>query len=142
METLMTRASILDRIFREVSPGFYSTPLCGDPLHEVGQIRIDVQENDHAYAVYAELPGVRKEHIHVSLDGRQVLLRAEVKRHDGETRYDKILRNECYLGVVSRSFQLPKNVDPSKTRAKFENGVLALIFLKNNNNGVQQLHIE
>ena len=142
METLVTRASVLDNIFRDVSPGFYVTPLYGDPLPEIGQIKIDVQENDYAYAVYAELPGACKENIHVSLEAGQVQLRADIKPHDDHTRYNKVLRCERYLGSVSRSFQLPQDVDRTKTRAKFENGVLTLIFMKRQEAGVQHLKIE
>ena len=142
METLVTRASVLDSIFRDVSPGFYVTPLYGDPLPEIGLIKIDVQENEHAYAVYAELPGVRKEHIHVSQEGGRVQLRAEVKPHEDHTRYARVLRSERYLGPVSRSFQLPQDVDQSKTRARFENGVLTLVFLKKRDANVQHLTIE
>ena len=142
METLVTRASVLDSIFRDASPGFYVTPLYGDPLPELGQIKIDVLENEQAYAVYAELPGARKENIHVSLDGGRVVLRAEFKPYDGQTGCERVLRSERYLEPVSRSFQLPQDADQSKTRVRFENGLLTLIFLKKHALGVQHLNIE
>lgn len=142
MNSLMMRSSLLDDIFRDVSPGFYVTPLHGDPLPEPVQIKIDVKENDLAYTVHAELPGVSKENIHVSLHGGSVLLRAEVTQHDVQTQDDKVLRSERYFGSISRSFQLPLEIDSSQARARYGNGVLTLTLPKKHGGGAQQLKIE
>jgi HSP20 family protein len=142
MSILMARGSHLDDIFRDVSPGFYVTPLHGDPLPEPVQIRIDLKENDLAYTIHAELPGVSKDNIHVSLNGATVLLRAEVRQHDVQTQDDKVLRSERYFGSLSRSVQLPLEVDPSHARARFDNGVLTLTLPKKLGGSAQHLKIE
>lgn len=136
------RGSLLDDIFRDVSPGFYVTPLHGDPLPEPIQIKMDLKENDLAYTVHAELPGVNKDNIHVSLSGGMVLLRAEVRQHDVQTRDDKVLRNERFFGSLSRSFQLPLEIDPSQARARFDNGLLTLTLPKKLGGSAQHLKIE
>lgn len=142
MNTLMARSSLLDDIFRDVSPGFYVTPLHGDPLPEPIQIKIDVKENDLAYTVYAELPGVSKENIHVSLNGGVVLLRAEVHQNDLQTQLDKVLRSERYFGLISRSLQLPLEIDQTQAKARFDNGLLTLTLPKKLCGQAQHLKIE
>ena len=94
MNSLITRGSLLDDFFRDVAPGFYVRPLHGDALPTPAQIKVDVKESDKAYTVHAEVPGVTKEDIHVSLDGNVVTLRAEVKQQDVQTRDEKVLRSE------------------------------------------------
>lgn len=142
MNSLITRGSLLDDFFRDVAPGFYVKPLHGDPLPTPAQIKIDVKESDKAYTVHAEVPGVTKEDIHVSLDGNVVTLRAEVKQQDTQARDEKVLRSERYFGAVSRSFQLPLDIDQSQAKAKYDNGVLTLTLPKKTGGGGQRLNID
>lgn len=142
MNSLITRGNLLDEFFRDVAPGFYVKPLHGDPLPTPAQIKIDVKESDAAYTVHAEVPGVTKEDIHVSLDGNVVTLRAEVKQQDSQARDEKVLRSERYFGAVSRSFQLPVDIDQSRAKAKYDNGVLTLTLPKKTGGGGQRLNID
>lgn len=141
MSSLMTRGSLFDDFFRDMAPGFYVKPLHGDPLPSPGQIKIDVKENGNNYTVSAEIPGVRKEDIHVTIEGGMVMVRAEVKQEDAH-KDDKSLRNERYFGSVSRGIQLPQDVDQAQAKAKYDNGVLTLTLPKKQGNGSQKLRIE
>jgi len=133
----------LNEFFKDMSPGFYVRPLHGEPLPDPAQIKIDVKENEQAYTVHAEVPGVSKEEIQVSLEGDVVLLRAEIKQQDAQSKDDKVLRTERYFGSIARSFQLPQEVDPSQAKAKYENGVLTLTLpKKQKGKETQQLKIE
>jgi HSP20 family protein len=138
----MTRGGLFDDFFKELSPGFYVRPLHGDPLPSPAQIKVDVKETDKAYIVQADVPGVSKEEIHVSLDGNVVTLRAEVKQEDSQGADEKVLRSERYFGAVSRSFQLPMDIDQTQAKAKYDNGVLTLTLPKKLANGSQRLTIE
>ncbi len=142
MNALINRGSFLDDFFRDVAPGFYVKPLHGDPLTTPGQIKVDVKEAEGAYTVHAEVPGVSKEDIHVSLDGNVVTLRAEVKQQDTQTKDEKMLRSERYFGAVSRSFQLPMDIDQSQSKAKYNNGVLTLTLPKKVGSKSQRLAID
>lgn len=143
MNSLISRGNLFDDFFRDVAPGFYVKPLHGDPLPSPAQIKVDVRETDKIYTVQAEVPGVRKEDIHVSLDGNVVTLRAEVKQQDSTEKDEKVLRSERYFGAVSRNFQLPVDIDQAQARAKYDNGVLTLTLPKKQAaGGVQQLTIE
>lgn len=106
------------------------------------QIKIDVNEADANYVVKAEVPGVRKEDIQVSLEGSTVTLRAEVKQEDREAHGEKLLRSERYYGAVARSFQLPQEVDPGQAKAKYDNGMLTLTLPKKAATSSQRLAID
>ena len=142
MNSLVSRGSLFDDFFRDVAPGFYVKPLHGGPLPNPGQIRMDVKENGDAYTVSAEIPGVRKEDIHVTIEGGMVMVRAEVKQEDSQTQDDKLLRSERYFGSVSRGIQLPQDVDQGQAKAKYDNGVLSLTLPKKQGKGGQKLRIE
>ena len=142
MTSPLTRGSLLDEFFKEVAPGFFIKPLHGDPVPGASQIRIDVSENDQAFTVRAEIPGVNKQDIHVSVEGSIVTLSAEIRQHDAEREGEKLLRSERYYGSVSRSFQLPADIDAAQAKAKYDNGILTLTLPKKLNNSSQRLNIE
>ena len=80
-------------------------------------IKMDVRENPDAFQVHAELPGVKKEDIHVTIDGNLVSISAEVKQEKEVKDGERVLRSERYFGKVSRSFQLAQDIDDSKAVA-------------------------
>jgi HSP20 family protein len=94
------------------------------------RVKVDVAEKNGAYKVTAELPGVKKEDIQVSIDGSQVTLAAEVKREKEASQDERVLHTERVYGKVVRSFTLPQEVDESKAEAKFRDGVLELTLPK------------
>ena len=142
MNSLVTRGSLFDDFFKDFAPGFYVRPLHGDGLPTPSQIKIDVKEDDAAYTVHAEVPGVPKEDIHISIDGNVVSLRAEVRQHDEKKEGEKVLRSERYYGAVARSFQLPVDVDATQAKAKYDNGVLTLTLPKKQGNKTQRMTID
>jgi HSP20 family protein len=90
------------------------------------QIRVDLSEDDRQYLVKADIPGVRKEDIEVRVDGDQVTISAEVKKHNEEKKDGRVLRSERQYGFATRSFSLACGVDEGKAEARYENGVLEL----------------
>jgi HSP20 family protein len=94
------------------------------------RMKVDVAEKNGAYTVTAELAGVKKEDIQVTIDGSEVTLAAEVKREREVTQDERVLHTERTFGKVSRSFSLPQEVDESKAEAKFRDGVLELTLPK------------
>ena len=140
MNHLIARSNLFDDFFKDVAPGFYVKPLHGDPLP--AQIKVDVSETPAAFTVLAELPGVPKEDMQGGVEGNVVTLRAEIKQEDRQTDGEKVLRNERFYGAVSRSFQLPVDIDDSAAKAKCENGVLQLTLPKKVTVAGQRLTIE
>lgn len=105
------------------------------------QIKIDVSEEDKVYVVKAEIPGVSKDDIHVSVDGNQVSISAEVKKEKEEKQGKKIIRSERYYGNVYRSFMLGQSVDQGSAKAKYADGVLELTLPKAAGSASRQLTI-
>lgn len=105
------------------------------------QMRLDLSEDDRHFFVKAEIPGVRKEDIKVSVDGNQVSVSAEVKKEKEEKEGSKVIRSERYYGSVARSFTLGENVDQSAAQAKYEDGVLQLTLPKKPNGQSHMLKI-
>jgi HSP20 family protein len=93
-------------------------------------IKLDVSEDDKAYHVKAELPGVKKEDISVEIDGNQVSLSAEVRREKEEKKDEKVVHSERYYGKQFRSFTLARPIDRKAAAAKFTDGVLDLTLPK------------
>jgi len=105
-------------------------------------IKMDVTEDANAYRVKAEIPGVKKEEIHVSVEGNTVSISAEFERKE-ETRKDEtLLCSELYRGKVARSFTVMADVDESKAEAKYENGILELMLPKKLGAGTKALEIK
>jgi HSP20 family protein len=115
----------LDDLFR----GFFMQPVRFDGPPEV-QVRMDVSEDEKGYLVHAEIPGVKKEDIHVNIDGNQVSISAEVKQEREVKEGEKLLRSERYYGSVSRAFTLENEVDDEAAEARYKDGVLELTLPK------------
>jgi HSP20 family protein len=99
-------------------------------MEDQPMMRIDLKEDDKQFVVTAELPGVNKEDIKVSIDGNQVSLSAEVKREKEDKEGAKVLRSERYHGRVARTLLLDESVDQANAKARYENGVLELTLPK------------
>jgi len=93
-------------------------------------IKMDVTEDDKTYIVRAEIPGVNKDEIQVTVEGNQVTLGAEAKREKELKDGERALRSERYYGTLYRSFTLPTEVDEASSEAKYDKGVLELRLAK------------
>lgn len=85
--------------------------------------RVDISETDHEFVVDAELPKVDKDGVKVSVDNGILTIQGE-RKQEQEEKGKKFHRIERYYGSFARSFTLPDNVDETKVKAKFNDGVL------------------
>ncbi len=133
----------LDDMLEDLFKGYWVRPmrLSGEAA-EMGRVKLDVKEDDKNYVVHAELPGVKKEDIHVVIEGNTLSISAEVKKTTEEKEGDKVLRSERYYGKVRRSFGLGQEVDEGNARARFDNGVLELTLPKKAATPTRKLAIE
>ena len=109
---------------------------------EEPEIKVDVTEDDKTYRVKADIPGVKKEDIHVSIDGSQVSLSAEVKSEKEEKKGETVVRSERYYGKQYRSFSLAHEVDQGKAEAKYQDGVLELTLPKKEPSQAKQVTVK
>jgi HSP20 family protein len=116
----------LDGLFND----FFRPALVWENNSEPLPIRLDVKENADAYTVSAELPGVKKDEIHVEIEGDEVTISAETKRAAELGQGEKWLRVERFFGKTARRFALPQEIDEARAAARFTDGVLELILPK------------
>jgi HSP20 family protein len=107
-------------------------PAWRDPEIAEPQIRMDIAEAGNEYIVKAEIPGVKKDDIHVSVDGNMVSISAEVKHEMDAGEGSTLLRSERCYGKTMRSFRLGQDVIEDKAEAKYADGVLELKLPKKN----------
>jgi HSP20 family protein len=92
--------------------------------------RMDVTENDKEYKVLAELPGVKKDEISITINANEVVVSAEVKPEKDGKNGDTVLRAERYYGKIQREFAFDQEVDEATAQAKYKDGVLELTLPK------------
>ena len=126
MHALMTRSSLFDDFFKDFSTGYLVRPL--QAPSQPGHIRLDVKDDGAAIVINADLPGVKKEDIHVHVQDSVVTLGATLAPSEGAQ--GKLLHSERYAGALTRSLSLPCDVDESRSSAKYEDGVLTLTLPK------------
>ena len=90
---------------------------------------IDMSEDEKAYKISAELPGIDAKDIDVSVSGETLVLRGE-KRQEKEEKNKNYHFSERSYGSFQRSFQLPSSVDRDKVAADFSKGVLTITLPK------------
>ena len=88
-------------------------------------LALDVNENENAYSLTTELPGVDADDIHINVEDNILTISAEVNETNVDEGAKVVLRERRY-GSFSRSLRLPTNVDASNIDANYENGVLSL----------------
>jgi HSP20 family protein len=128
----ITRFDPFNELVDDLFKGFFVRPLLfeGPQAGAAPRIRLDVAENERAYVVNAELPGVKKEDIRVTIDGAQVTLAAEVRREKEAGDGERALHTERVYGKATRSFTLAQEIDEARAEAKFRDGVLELTLPK------------
>lgn len=142
----------------------------GDPLHEIEKLQeafsqilggtslprwgdrnpglfesvwgpaVDIYESKDDVIVRADIPGMKKEDIEISIQDDILVLKGERKAFE-ESEDHANLRTERSYGVFSRAFTLPAGVDTSKAAATYREGVLELKLPKNEESKPKEIHV-
>lgn len=106
-----------------------------DPLygkHAKNLMKTDVREMDGSYELDVDLPGFKKDEVHVDLKNGYLTISAEKGLDKDESdKKGKYIRQERYAGACSRSFYVGDAVEPEDVSAKFEDGILTISVPKN-----------
>jgi HSP20 family protein len=86
---------------------------------------VDIQETEEGYRLQAELPGLTKEDIDITLENNVLRLSGE-RKFERDVKKESFHRVERTYGTFSRAFALPQQVNAEKVQAAFENGVLTV----------------
>lgn len=136
----VTRYNPFDDFFSDFGKRLWLKPVALPDETEL-RMKIDVKEDEKAYTVKADIPGVKKEDIQVDIDDDQVSIRAEVKQEKEEKEGEKVVYSERSYGMVSRSFTLPVSVDDRAAKAEYKDGVLNLTLPKKSNGAGKRIAI-
>ncbi|HLA74988.1 MAG TPA: Hsp20/alpha crystallin family protein [Gammaproteobacteria bacterium] len=139
----LSTTSPLDDVFDNFFQGFLRPVRWeGGQQAAANPIKLDVMDNQNAYLVHAEIPGVKKEDIQVTIDGNQLAISAEINQQYEEKDKNKILRTERYYGKMFRSIVLPQDVDEGGAKAKYNAGVLELTLPKKETSTAKKLTVQ
>jgi len=130
--------------FEDLLRGFFIRPVefgSGTGMMDTPNIKVDVREAGDTFTVHAELPGMKKEDIHVQIDGSVLSIAAERKQEREVKEGERVLRTERSFGKISRSFDLGSDLDEEHAQAKFTDGVLELTLPKKAGRKSKQLSI-
>ena len=104
--------------------------------------RLDVSETEKTYEIQAELPGVEKEDVKVSVDGQRITIEAQCRRANERREGETVVYAERTASSFQRSFALPTEVDDASAQARLENGVLHLSLPKKQGTEARRLTIQ
>jgi HSP20 family protein len=121
--------SLLGDPFDNFFEGFFRPVRRGGETEAVTPA-VDVVERAGEFVVKADLPGIKKDDIHITLQDSVLTISAESKKETEEKQGDRIIRRERRYGKFLRSMQLGQDIDESKVNASFDNGVLELTLPK------------
>jgi len=124
----------IDRLFDDAFDHLFGPVAQLSDSAPVRRPAVDVAETDSAYVVTLDVPGVTREDVKVSIDGRKVSLVAEAKKAEAPAATEgaeaapaeRVVVRERAVASFARSFTFAKDIDQSASSAKLENGVLTL----------------
>ena len=88
--------------------------------------RVEVRDNDKSYVITAEMPGVDRDDLHVTLENGTLTIEGSTEDESREEKEGKVIRSERRYGKYSRSFQVGEGVTEADIEASFKDGVLKL----------------
>ena len=133
------RSTHFDRLFDDALGQFFTQPATDSA--PVRRPAVDVSESDAAYIVTLDVPGVTREDVKVSVDGRRVSVVAEARSEQAKQApvadataptpsSVRVILRERAVASFARSFTLQSEIDQSASQAKLDNGVLTLTLTK------------
>ena len=131
------RARRFDRLFDTAFDQLFAQPAAD--AAPVRRPAIDVSESERGYVVTLDVPGVSREDVKVSIDGRRVSIVAEAggaaaaeatTPADAAKPAERVILRERALPSYARSFTLQSDIDQASSQAKLDNGVLTLTLVK------------
>lgn len=135
-DALFSLREDFDEMFRNFFTGFTS-PTLGKGVFPV----MDVTETPEQFIIEAEVPGIQKENLKLSIKKDELIIEGEKKEED-KKEGESFLRIERSYGSFRRSIRLPSEIDQSKVKAKYENGVLKISLPKTEKEKPKEIEVK
>jgi HSP20 family protein len=133
------------RLVEHMFDDFFSPFARGTPLQAQGGAlspRLDLNETDKTFEIRAEMPGVKKEDLKVSIDHERITIEGECREANERREGENVVYSERSTGKFMRSFILPSEVDDTTAQARLENGILSLSLPKKQGSEPHRLTIQ
>lgn len=104
------------------------------------QMKVDIKENEKAFIIEAELPGIKKEAVNIQIDEDRLTISVQKNEQTDEEK-DNYIRKERSYSTMTRSFAI-SNVETDNVNAKFENGLLFITLPKKEQKAIKGKQIE
>ncbi len=120
----------INSMFDDMWKGFDIAPFraFGESLGDISP-KVDIKENEKTYSFLVELPGIDEKDVDVTLSDNRLTIKGEKKQEKEEKDENRHLVERSY-GSFKRSFDLPADVEPGKTKAEFSKGILTVVVPK------------
>lgn len=138
-EPMREMEQLFDRLTRSFGPLTLGANEAVSP--EDWSPRVDIAETDGEFEVKAELPDVKKEDVHVTVENGVLTLRGE-RHREKEEKGKRFHRIERSYGSFSRTFSLPDNVDGKMVKATFKDGMLDVRLPKTGESKLQAIEVK
>ena len=122
--------SLVDDVFNDFFQRSLLPAYRGEGSSTVARARMDVIDKGDKFEIKADLPGVNKDDINVTVEGARVALQAESRKEKETKNGERVLHSERTVTSYARNFELPVEVTEDGADASFENGVLTLTLPK------------
>jgi len=134
--------TLQDRVNRLFESAFGYPVRTETPLLREGWLPpVDIHEDSNNIYLKAELPGIKKDELNIAVEGDTLTIKGE-KKHESEVKEEQFHVMERTYGSFSRSFSLPTNVDSSKVRADYKDGVLTLTLPKKEESKPKKIEVK
>ena len=120
------QVSDFDSLFDDFFTGFPMFVGKSDLAKSLSAMRVDIHEDDSQYEIVADLPGVKKEDIHITLENDVLTISATKESETEEKKKGKVIRRERSSGSYSRSFNVSHGISQDDINASFTDGVLTM----------------
>ena len=122
--------SDFDSLFDDFFTGFPVLMGKSDMARSLAGMRVDIHEDENGYEITAELPGVKKEDISVTLKNDILTISASRETESEKKKKGKVIRKERSSGSYTRSFSVHDGIRQEDIKASFTDGVLTLTIPK------------
>jgi len=102
---------------------------------------VDIYDSKDDILVKADIPGMKKDELDVTIQGDMLVLKGE-KKSENEVKEKGHIKTERFYGSFNRAIRLPSGVDASKVKASYKDGVLELVLPKKEESKPKQITVD
>jgi len=116
------------------------SPLSG-AMAAADSIKVDIREQPEMYLLEAEMSGVKKDTLKVSVDGSRITIEGDIRNGAALPKEERLICGERHVGHVQRMLDLDVALDASRSTAHYEDGLLTVLLYKQSASGATTISV-